>query len=369
MIDYKNIKKVLIIRTDRIGDCVLSTPVIEAIYKLIPNVKIDILTTKYTYEIFEGNPYVNKVFIDNKDYSIFSFKYFDLIKTLKAEKYDVCFILHLTFRDALTAFLANIKFRISPATKIYQFLSTNRILQKRSQCLMNEAEYNLDLIKQFLNLNLEVPKPTLYFNEKDKEFAKRYLDTMLQKYYNITYNELKKSNKKLIMIHPGCGGSALNMSVEKYINLFEKLNEQNYIIFLSTGPNELQIKNNILKILSYTPLHYTNENINLKQVFTIISECDLIIAPSTGIMHIASALDVPLVTLFCPIYVCQPKRWGPFKAKNAEVLMPNVICNVKSNILNEKYCKKCIKNKCKFYNCMDKIQIEDIIAKIKSLLN
>ncbi len=369
-----NLNKALVIRTDRLGDCILSTPVFSAIKAVNKNAVIDVLTTPYTAPVFSGNPNINEVITDDPSgYGMFSSKFFELVKNISGRKYDVCFILHLTARAALTAFLAGIPARVSPASKIYQFLSTCRVGQKRSLCKANEAEYNLDLIRRPLEAGFENPPSELYLDKESESFAKNYLNEMILRQRDTSYESFKKSGRKLIMIHPGSGGSALNMSRALYAELMEKLYCKGFEIFLSTGPAEEELKEDFLSSLSFTPLYYKSEVFNsggvLKNSFAMIASADAVIAPSTGILHAAVALRKPVVALFCPIFVCTPVRWGPYKPVGAEVIMPKSVSSEKSNIVNGGSCVKCIKSACTYYNCMDSIETDDIIEKLQSVLN
>ncbi len=367
------LNKILIIRTDRLGDCILSTPVITALKSVNKNEAVDILTSPYTADVFSDNPCVNDIITDDPSkYSIFSKEFRELIKNIAARQYDICFILHITARAALIPFLARIPLRVSPASKIYQFLSTARIRQKRSACELNEAEYNLDLIRRSCGINFENQPPRLFFNQTAAGFADSYLNKIFIELRNISYDEFKNSGRKLILVHPGSGGSAVNMSPHKYAELIEKLHSEGFEIFLSTGPAEEKLKEKILSQLSFKPLYYKNEifagGSALKKTFAFISRCSAVIAPSTGIMHAAAALEKPLVTLFCPIFVCTPRRWGPYMSPAAEIITPEAVSNDKNNIINQKYCIKCTGAKCKHYNCMDMIEIKEIIDKLKNLI-
>jgi lipopolysaccharide heptosyltransferase II len=368
------LNKILIIRTDRLGDCILSTPVIAALKSVNKNAVVDILTSPYTADVFSDNPGANDIIIDDPSkHSIFSKEFRALIKNVAARQYDICFILHITARAALIPFLARIPVRVSPASKIYQFLSTARIRQKRSACELNEAEYNLDLIRRSCGIDFKNQPPRLFYDQAAAGFADSYLDEILMELRNINYDEFKKSGRKLILIHPGSGGSAVNMSPDKYAELIERLYGAGYEIFLSTGPAEEKLRETILSKLSFRPLYYKNGIFTggsaLKRTFALISRCDAAIAPSTGIMHAAAALEKPVVALFCPIFVCAPRRWGPYMPAAAEIITPEAVSSDKNNIINQKYCIKCAGEKCKHYNCMDKIEIKEIIDKLNSVIS
>jgi len=370
---HSDLNKILIIRTDRLGDCILSVPAAAALKAINKNAVIDVLTTPYTSPVFTGNPDIREVIIDDPSkYSIFSGEYRALIKRLAEKQYDICFILHITARASLTAFMAGIKRRVSPASKIYQFLSTDRVVQKRSLCRMNEAEYNLDLIRRPLGVDFKNPPARLYFDEDAAAFARNYLNDAFMRLRGRNFGEFKESGGKLILVHPGCGGSAVNMSPAKYAKLIETLRGEGYEVFLSTGPAEEALKKNILSKLKFTPLHFSDEiirsGVTLKNTLALISECDAAVAPSTGIMHAAVALEKPVVTLFCPIFVCAPVRWGPYMPVAAEIITPDAISSVESNIINQKYCIKCVGSECSHYNCMDRIEIKDIADKLRGVI-
>jgi len=366
--------RILIIRTDRIGDCILSTPAVAFLKMLFPAAEIDVLTTPYTAGVFSNNPCISEIIVDEPaKTSIFSSEFMRLVGGIRKKRYDICFILHLNFRAALVPFLAGIPVRVAPASKIYQFLANRRIAQKRSRCLMNEAEYNTDLIKRFLGVEGEEPPSSLYFDDSSAAFIEGYLNQEFLKLRGGSYDEFKKSGGKMILVHPGCGGSALNMSVAGYAEVMEKLHELGFEIFLSTGPQEAVLKKEFLSKLSFTPISYGGEVFAqgpvLSRTFALISKCDAALAPSTGIMHAAVALSKPVVALFCPIFVCVPKRWGPDPHSLAEsiVLMPEAKCSDASNLTHEKYCRRCIGSRCAHFNCMDKISLRAVIDSVLKL--
>ncbi len=368
------LNKILIVRTDRLGDCILSTPVIAALKSVNKDAAVDILTSPYTADVFTNNPCAGDILIDDpSNNSVFSREFRGLIKNISARRYDICFILHITARAALVPFLARIPVRVSPACKIYQFLSTSRIRQKRSACELNEAEYNLDLIRRSCGLDFKNQPPRLFFDQAAAGFADSYLNEILLESRNINYDEFKKSGRKLILVHPGCGGSAVNMNPYKYAELIERLYGGGYEVFLSTGPAEDGLKEIILSKLSFRPLYYKSGIFTggsaLKRTFALMSRCSAAIAPSTGIMHAAAALEKPVVALFCPIFACAPRRWGPYMPTAAEIITPDAVSSDERNIINQKYCIKCSGKECKHFNCMDKIEIKEIIDKLNSVLN
>ena len=65
--EASGVKKILIIRLDRIGDVILSTPAIRAVRQKFPQARIDLMVNAYVKDIVIGNPWVNNVLIYKKD--------------------------------------------------------------------------------------------------------------------------------------------------------------------------------------------------------------------------------------------------------------------------------------------------------------
>ena len=140
--------KILIIRTDRIGDLIASTPVFESIKKAYPDSYLAAMVSPYTKELLKNNPFVDEVIVYDGEGQHKNFKgLLKLAKTLKEKRFDVAMTLFSNFRLGLLVYMAGIPERIAPATKIAQIFYNRRVLQRRSQSLKHEADYNLDLLK------------------------------------------------------------------------------------------------------------------------------------------------------------------------------------------------------------------------------
>ena len=66
MIDPKFFHNILIVRTDRIGDVVLTTPAIKALRQSYPGARISILVTPATFDLVNGNPYLDEILMDDR---------------------------------------------------------------------------------------------------------------------------------------------------------------------------------------------------------------------------------------------------------------------------------------------------------------
>ena len=110
----KQPKNILIIRTDRIGDVVLSLPMASIIKKHFPNCKVTFMLREYTKSLAENNPDIDEIILLKEIKGEVAIR--ENIKQVKAKNFDVAITVHPSFRIALFLFLSGIKTR-----DIYQF--------------------------------------------------------------------------------------------------------------------------------------------------------------------------------------------------------------------------------------------------------
>jgi len=303
-------EKILIIRNDKLGDFCLSLPTFALLKHCLPSVELHALVPGYTQPIAEACPHIDKVIIDpgsQADKHAMS----ELKSTLQAENYPVALTLFSTTRIGLLLSRAKIPTRIAPATKIAQIFYNHRIRQRRSQSLKPEYEYNLDLAKALLRLvqiNCDFSPLSPYLIYPELEIA-QLRDAFVEQ-YNIT-------DKRLIFIHPGSGGSANNLDLNQFSDLALALsNNDQYYIVISAGPGEYDIAHEVAAKLNRAKLnqaqvqHCVYESRDgLTQFAKHIAFADLFVSGSTGPLHIAGALNRPTVGFYPNRQSATPLRW------------------------------------------------------------
>ena len=141
--------KVLVVRNDKLGDFMLIYPALATLKRSSPDIHITVLVPHYTADMAKVCPWIDSLIIDPGSKAPFSEQY-SLFKDLRKQKFDAIITLYSTTRIALIAFLANIKYRLAPATKIAQVFYNHRLTQRRSRSLKPEFEYNIDVARKFL---------------------------------------------------------------------------------------------------------------------------------------------------------------------------------------------------------------------------
>ena len=335
---------ILIVRTDRIGDVVLSLPLAGLIKRHFPDCKITFLLRNYTSDLADNHPYIDDVMIlCERNGKIPMGKNVSL---LKERSFDACIIVYPTYIISLIVFLSRIKMRIGSGYRWYSFLFNKRIFEHRKYAGKHELEFNVNLLKA---LGIEEPISTenvnfdLQVNRNSLGIVKKVLQD-----YDIDLN------KKLIIVHPGSGGSAIDLPVERFASLVQNLTLLKDVIVIITGDEN---ENDVCQVVTDKSgaINFAGR-FNLSEIVALISICKLFISNSTGPIHIAAALDKFVIGFYTKILVCSPERWGPY-TKNKVVFTPEIECT------------DCTREQCEKLNCMNSINIDSVIREVEKLIS
>lgn len=219
-------------------------------------------------------------------------------------------------------------------------------MREREYLRSPEVENNLD-VARLIGADTKNKELVIILNDSEKKWAEEYLRS-----------QGLKSNELLIAIHPGTGGTAIHFSSKWFIELCRQIIKKNNIkLMITLGPNENELMKEIMEHLKNDRIILVN-NVDLRQLFALISKSNLFLSCSTGPMHIAAAFKVPVISFFAPVLGNNPERWGPWMTKH-EIMKPNIGIS----------CDNCRLNECQYYNCLDLIKAEEVIEKIGSYLN
>jgi heptosyltransferase III len=303
-------KKILIARTDKLGDVILTLPLISETKRLFPGSGISFLVQRYVKDLVDNYPSLDKIILMD-DYNSF----FPFLKFLRKEKFDIVINVFPRFKLALLFFLAGIKCRVGTGYRWYSFLFNKKLFQHRKDALKHESEYNIDLLK---TLSQEI--------SYEKKFYFTYSETEKQNLENKLNSFSLSLSEKYIIIHPGSKGSAKDWPAENFkIYVSRFLNEFENIKVVLTGIKE---EENILKnIYDSVPAEMKNSVIilpgavNLRELMILIDNSKLFVSNSTGPIHIAGALNKNIIGFYPNQVPMNETRWKPL-SDNAVILKP-----------------------------------------------
>lgn len=305
-----DIKRVIVSRTDKIGDLILSIPSFFMVKKMYPQAELVVLVRKYNYEIVKNLPYVDRIVkIDEYTQS-------ELLDKIKYFKADIFIAL---YNDSFVAQLAKASRapkRIGPLSKLSSFLSFNKgVWQKRSKSVKNEAEYNLDLIKKadekLYQERFELDTK-IYLGEENKKAA----DTFFSTY---------KIEGETLVVNPFIGGSAKNIKDEEYASLLQRFRDDNpqrkVIIICHISEEERGLK--LVESIGRDGVYLYANGGDLLNIAGIIAKGTVYLGASTGPTHIAGALQKRIVGIYPAKATQSTTRWGVFGNNKVKYLIPD----------------------------------------------
>lgn len=206
-------------------------------------------------------------------------------------------------------FFFRIPIRVGVLSQWHSFLFLNTGLrQKRSRAEAHEADYNfalVELLVQKLKPNPSVaksprpPTPILILQADDHE-------PLLRKW--------RLTPGCYFIIHPGMAGSALNWPQQNYINFINLFHSEfpDIQIVITGTPADSDYLNAIVSTFKSKDYFINLQSqLNSEELLSLISASRGVLAPSTGVLHLAASLGVPTFGIFSPLTVQRPTRWGP----------------------------------------------------------
>jgi len=356
-------------RTDAIGDFLLTLPMAEFLKKVYPNATVSFIVSARNAALIGHCPYIDDYLVVDAKESFLT-KLGKIKKFFQKHQFQYYFYVGGDHTATFLAALWGIPFRGGLKSRWPSFLFLNKGLrQSRSMVEMHERDYNLQLLKtleaqwDFADYENYVPKMAL-----DKATVSTDLGYLKQELELAGY----PIHLPWVFIHPGMTGHTLNWPSENYAKLILRMSlksEHQLFFFISHTPADEQhlrglkqeLSQESYKILHKNIYYFNGAKMGLTHYLSILSHADLFIGPSTGTTHLANTLNIPLLALYSPIKVQSSLRWGPLQKKDhrQEILYPDVICG-------EQF--KCAGEICPYYECMEKIEVNQVADKALKLL-
>ncbi|MFA6468333.1 MAG: glycosyltransferase family 9 protein [Bacteroidota bacterium] len=334
--------RILIIRPDRIGDVVLTTPLIRAVKQTFPDAFVGVMVNSISGVLLKHNPNIDLLITDDpagKDAGRSGF--WNQVKALRRHAFDTGLMPLPRERHAWMMLLAGIGKRIGVGGKIYQILTATRTVSRNKYIpLRHEADYVMDLGRKIGVTNDDI-SPELFLSEQEKELAKRFFT---DRGFSL--------DLPIIGINPSSNKSVPNWRPEQYVQLCTLLAKKHQL-FINIGAFAPDMEKHFTR---FREKHIVYSGTDLRELIAVCSKLSVLVSSSTGTQHIAAALKVPTVTMFCPLPACSYQLWGSL-GNRSEVIQPS-----------EGYCQHQCLGDPKVCT-MDDISCEAVMTKIELLLN
>ena len=344
--DYK---RILLIRTDRIGDVLLTTPAIEAVRERFPLAHIAMMVRPYAKDIVNGNPYIDEVIIYDKYREHKSFiKTFQFSGTLKKKNFDLAVIFHPTNRTHAIAYLAAIPRRIGYKYK-FSGLLTDTVLYTKDQGLRHESDYVFDVLK-----------PLGIINQKNKKLFMPVKPESESSVNLIMFSAGIAEHDKIVIMHPGASCDSKTWPAERFAQLADKLSDEFKAKIIITAGNEKRDMDcaKFMRDKMRASAVFLAGKLTISELASCIKKAVIFISNDSGPVHIACALGIPSIVIFGRAQKgLSPKRWGPIGEKDI-VLHKDAGC-----------AEKCLAHNCrKNFECLKAVSVDEVFKPASEIL-
>ena len=335
-------KRILIFRTDRLGDLILSLPVVEALKTALPEAEIDLLVAPAAAPLAGMQRHVSRVIPDN-------FQGFrglrSLVRRLGAEPYDAAIHLYPRPAFALASFLARIPVRLGTAYRYYSPLFHPRVPLHRKNMAVHERDLNLKFVEA-----LGIPRPDgVTAGLVVPERAAREVRELLGR------EGIGETRGRFVVLHPGSGGSSLDWPGEHFATLGAGVMALGFPVVLTGTARDQRTVDGVHAWMGRQAVNLCGR-LDLEQLAALLAQASLVVSNSTGPLHLADALGTRVIGLYSPFFYSSPRRWGPY-SQPGNVLVPE-----------GKACSRCRRGRCRVFNCMAEIPPGAVLEMATTLL-
>ena len=343
---HKKYNRILIIRTDRIGDVVLTTPMIKAIRDAWPTSYIAMMVSPAVVDVVKGNPYLDEVVVYDKNNLHRGLRGgLKFISELRKKKFNLAIVMHTKSRINIITYLAGIRERVGYHNKKFSFLLTKKLIDTRPQGLKHESEYCLDILR---NLGIEPKDKELFMPVRKSDEV--WADNVL--------SENGISEKDLLVgIHPGASCPSKRWPVERFAEISNVLLKKYKAKIILLGSEEsIPMVEEISKAMQDKAVNLAGK-ITISQLASVLRRCRIFISNDSGPVHVSVAVGTPVVAIYSRNQPgISPARWG-LLGENNVILHKDVGCEI------------CHAHDCKIgFACLKAITIPEVLEAIDKIL-
>ncbi|VFP88459.1 lipopolysaccharide heptosyltransferase II [Candidatus Erwinia haradaeae] len=328
--------KILVIGPSWIGDMMMSQSLYRTLKSQNTNSIIDVIAPAWCHPLLLRMQEVNEALLLPLRHDAVGLSMrWRLGQILHQKHYDKAFVLPGSFKSALIPFFAKIPHRIGWRGEMrYGLLNDIRILNNTAFPLMVQRYIALCYHRSRISSSKDLPQPlympTLKVQEKEKKIA--------------LYTYKIYSKRPIIGFCPGAESNLLKKWPHyHYAQLAEFLIKNGYQILLFGSTKDRITGERILLNLSQEIKNYSFNlagKTNLQQAVVLLSCCHTVISNDSGLMHIAAALNLPLIALYGP---SNPNFTPPLSKKSKIISLASSCDSLQNRKIHEEYHPSLIK--------------------------
>lgn len=350
-----DIKRILIVRLDGLGDMVMSTPAFKGIRKIFPDAHITLLTATSSKDMPDiinlGEPVsvFNRILCYDAFWLIkgqrrWFVSFFRILMQLRDEKFDLIIDLRGDFRHNVFMSLCGAQYRLGFGITGCGFLLTHLVP-------LGESQHPVDSCVSLVNYLKPSTISSSDFGLCIPEADRSWVVSFMRKKGIVCGKDM------IVLVHPGAKWKGRHWVPERYAEAADYLMEKHKIKVIFTGScDDVQQVEKIMGFMRQKPLDLSGE-LSLRQFLGLVSKSDIFLGVDSGPMHMAVAVKkVRVVVLMGP---ARPEAIGPYGKRNLVITKQD---NFSCSPCAQTVCSRPMKN------CMAEITTADVIQAVENQL-
>ncbi len=306
-IDWKHVRKILVVKLRSIGDTVLTTPSLIALRDFLPDAQIDILLEDWVAPVLDGFESVDNVLRVSKNHK----ERLRVAQKIRKEKYDVALNLHGGTTATFFVRASGAKHRVGYSSYQFSFLYNHR-LASAADFWKKEVTHSAEQQMALLGF-VGVP-----VSEKQKtrlSVTETSLESLNEK---INGDPLKS---KIALIHPVAAFDTKQWATEKFAEVADHLARKGFKIFAVATKTERDVLESLVRFTKAPVIIF--DDLTLPEITALASKSTLFVGNDSGIAHIAAAVGTPSVVVFGS---SNRNHWSPWTDARNEMVFEEFQC-------------------------------------------
>ncbi len=319
--DWRDVRKILLVRLRSIGDTVLATPSLYALKRFMPQAQLDILLEDWVAPLLDGFPHVDNVITLDRG-SVASRAH--VARQLRRARYDVAYNLHggttATFLTRASGATHRVGYASYQYARLHNHLSPSPLMLWGRE-KTHSVEQQLALLGWSGVPVTDRPSTQLGITpEAAASVAARIAAAGLA------------ARQPFALVHPAAAFATKQWATNNFARIVEELAARNVATVALAAPHEAPINEELARTCA-APIVAFND-LALPQVTALASRACLFVGNDSGIAHIAAAVGVPTVVIFGS---SNRAHWQPWAKAPAEVVFEEMSCQPCHGYFCEKF--------------------------------
>lgn len=304
---FEKLRRILLIRMSALGDILLLTPLLNLLHTACPQAQIDVFVKAKYRDLLRVHPGIARLRMFDSRQPLLR-----TLRSLRVDRYDLALDLHCTPRSQLLLRALRARRKLTYNKRVLRRALLVHLGWNTLQRLAPVPELYAAPLRR-LGLTGRLGAPTMHLDPKSMEAMQTHIACSLSDAWH----------QPLLAVAPGAHWSTKRWPVERFAAVAQELaREKRAVVVILGGPDEAQLARNLGDQLD-VPVINGAGTLSLMDSACLLSRCRLLIGNDSGLMHMATALQVPVVAIFGP--TVQEFGFYPFQAR-AEVVSTPLPC-------------------------------------------